>query len=218
VLSKAPAKLPAGPSGRERDLAARCRRGDRAALSDFFREYTPVVERLLGRLVGSSPILEDLVQTTFLEALKTFHRFRGEASLATWVSRIAVHVAHHHFREKSRRPVTLEVIGPGEEPMETKALYRGGDTTPSLVADRRRIGRRLLAVLDRLSAKKRVAFVLHAIEGYSVDEVAALMDSGRAATRSRLWFARREIDAMIAADPVLRQASIELDDGVEEAP
>lgn len=207
------AKPGLGPSSRERDLAARCRRGDRAALAEFFREYSPVVERLLGRLVGSSPIHEDLVQTTFVEAIKSFPRFRGEASLATWVSRIAVHVAHHHFREKSRRPVALEVIGPGEEPPGAPFRVQDG---PSVAADRRRIGRRLFAVLERLTAKKRIAFVLHAIEGYSVDEVAALMDAGRAATRSRLWFARREIDAMVAADPHLRQAAEDLGDVGEE--
>jgi RNA polymerase sigma-70 factor (ECF subfamily) len=190
----------------EQDLASRCRKGDRQALAEFFREYSPIVERLLGRLVGSSPILEDLVQTTFLEAMKSFPRFRGEASLSTWVSRIGVHVVHHHFREKSRRPVALEVIEPGEEPTATPR-------PPSHVADQRRIVRRLQAVLDRLTAKKRIAFVLHAIEGYSVDEVAALMDAGRAATRSRLWFARREIDAMVASDPVLCQALRDLVEG-----
>ena len=199
------------PTPSERDLATRCRRGDRAAQAEFFRELSPVVERLLGRMVGGAPVLEDLVQTTFLEAIKSFPRYRGEASLATWVSRIAVHVAHHHFRTKKRRPAALEAIGPDEEPLAHQP-------SPSVEVDRRRIARRLLSVLDRLTAKKRIAFVLHALEGYTVDEVAALMGAGRAATRSRLWFARREIDAHIAADPWLRTVARDLAGSFGEEP
>ncbi len=189
----------------ERRLAARCRRGDRAALGEFFRQYSPAVERMVGRLLGRSPVYEDLVQTTFVEAIRSFPNFRGEASLATWVSRIAVHVVHRHFREKTRRPVALEVIEPGAEP-------RARGASPPVEVARRLLARRLFGVLEKLTAKKRIAFVLHAIEGYSVDEVAALMGAGRAATRSRLWFARREIDAHVAADPVLAQAALEMGD------
>jgi RNA polymerase sigma-70 factor (ECF subfamily) len=185
----------------ERALANGCRAGDRAALDRFFRDYVRRVERVLGRVVGPTPDLEDLVQATFVEALRSFARYRGEASMATWVTRIAVHVAHHHLRRGVRRVLPLELVP--EEPSSPGA-------PPDDELDARRLQARLHRLLDRVKPKKRIAFVLYVVEGHSVEEVAALMGASRTATKSRLFFARRELQAMVKRDPVLRARALSL--------
>ena len=69
--------------------------------------------------------------------------------------------------------------------------------------DERRLGPLLYALLDRIAAPKRIALLLFAVEGRPVEEVAALMGATQTATRSRVFFARRELRALIAADPRL---------------
>jgi RNA polymerase sigma-70 factor (ECF subfamily) len=177
-------------------MVAGCRAGDAASLDRFFRAHVAYVERVIARLTGPTPDLEDLVQATFVQAFQSFRRYRGEASLKTWVTRIAVHVTLHQLRAGVRRVVPLELVKEADEPHD-----------PALPADQeaasRQLARRLHALLDRVSAKKRVAFLLYAVEDYSIEEVAALTGSSKAATKSRIWFARREVLAMVGAHPDL---------------
>jgi len=179
-------------------LVAGCRAGDAASLERFFAAHVKYVERVISRLTGPTPDLEDLVQTTFIQAFQSFGRYRGEASLKTWVTRIAVHTALHQLRSGVRRMVPLELVTDGDEPNDPAA-------PADQQAANRQLARRLHALLDRIAPKKRIAFLLYTVEDYSIEEVAALTDASKAATKSRIWFARRELVAMVRGQPDLRQ-------------
>jgi DNA-directed RNA polymerase specialized sigma24 family protein len=58
--------------------------------------------------------------------------------------------------------------------------------------------------LEAIAPKKRIAFVLHVVEGYSLEEVATLMKASRTATKSRVFWARRELLARAGRDALLR--------------
>ena len=73
------------------------------------------------------------------------------------------------------------------------------------MVEERVLAERVHRALDWLSPKKRIAFLLFAVEGHSIPEVAALMGAGKAATKSRIWFARRELLALARKDPALRE-------------
>jgi RNA polymerase sigma-70 factor (ECF subfamily) len=189
------ATSPAG-SGEEAALVAGCRANDPASLEAFFRAHARYVERVIARLTGPTPDLEDLVQTTFIQAFQSFARFRGEASLKTWVTRIAVHVALHQLRAGVRRALPLELVPDRLEPEDPAA-------PADQEASSRQLARRLHALLDEIAPKKRVAFLLYTVDEHSIEEVAALTGSSKAATKSRIWFARRELLAMVKAHPDL---------------
>jgi RNA polymerase sigma-70 factor, ECF subfamily len=182
--------------GDEPALVAGCRAHDPASLDAFFRAHARYVERVIARLTGPTPDLEDLVQTTFIQAFQSFGRFRGEASLKTWVTRIAVHVALHQLRAGVRRALPLELVPESQEPTD---LGPSADQE----ASSRQLARRLHALLDEIAPKKRVAFLLYTVEENSIEEVAALTGASKAATKSRIWFARRELMALVKAHPDL---------------
>lgn len=169
----------------------------------MFREYGDVVERMIARLVGASPDLEDLVQTTFVEAMRTIHRYRGEASFKTWLTSIAVHVAQHHLRAgRLRRHAPLELI--------PEAHIASGAPDIEAKLDERRLSARLYALLDKIPARQRVALLLFSIDGRSADEVAALMGASQTTTRSRVFFARRALRALIKEDAGLSDMAANL--------
>ncbi len=186
--------------GDDARLLEACRAGDVPALDRFYRDHVDRVTGVIGRLVGPTPDLEDLVQATFAEAFGSLARFRGESSLSTWVIRIGVHVAIHHLRHGLRRPVPLQVLPDSDEPSD-----------PGVPVDRdldaRRVVRRLDRALDCLSPKRRVALLLYVAEGYSIDEVAALTGTTRVAAKSRIFFARRQLLRLARRDPVLRNVT-----------
>lgn len=184
-------------------LIEACRRGERAALERVFRRESPFLERVLYRVVGPSSDLEDLLQQTLEHAIRAFPAFRGEASVRTWLTRIAVRTALHHLRHPAqKRRAALEVIEGG--------LSDVANSRPAHEADARRRLRVLYEHLARLDPKHHTAFVLFQVEGRSMEEVAALMDSGVSTTKSRVMWARRKLFARLAKDPRAREWFAEL--------
>jgi RNA polymerase sigma-70 factor (ECF subfamily) len=204
-----PAKWSAEPEWASDDpVIDLCLEGHAEAIERLFRAYAPMVQGVISKLVGPTPDFEDLVQTTFAEALGNLSRFRGEAKLSTWLCGIAVHVAQHHLRAgKVRRHVPLELVANDDEPtgpflVETRSADQN--------IDGRRLSLKLHKLLDRIAPKKRIALLLYVMEERSVQEIAALMKATQTATRSRMFFARRELRKLIASDAELRDLASEI--------
>lgn len=200
VLSSAPSERKTPPPLQiAADVVDACRRGDRVALDLVFRAHAEVLERVIARLVGPKADVEDLLQETFAAAIEAFPRFRGEASVRTWLHRIAINVTQHHLRQpRHRRDVALDVetIGESAAPVATETI------------ESRDRARRLYDHLDHLDAPKRIALILHVIEDRPIAEVAALTGASQTATKSRLFWARRSLLKRLLRDP-----SFAADDG-----
>lgn len=179
------------------DLVEACRRGDREALQTVLSTHSQFLERLLYRVAGASEV-EDLLQMTFIAAIRAFPNFRGEAQVRTWLARIAIRVTHDRFKraEHRRRGSLTE--------HQWDALADGGPDPERQSRNRDQL-ERLQHHLEAIGHKKRTAFVLHVFEGHSMEEVAALTDATVAATKSRVFWARRELLARAAKDPQLKE-------------
>jgi RNA polymerase sigma-70 factor (ECF subfamily) len=182
-----------------------CRARRPEAVEALYRAYGSMIEGVIGRLVGPTADFEDLVQTTFAEAIANLGRFRGEAKLSTWLCGIAVNVAHHHLRAgKVRRHVPLELVADDRAP-PSLSLVEGNAVEADERLDGRRLAAKLHAACDRIAPKKRIALLLYVLEDRSVEEIAALMRATQTATRSRMFFARRELRKIVRNDPELRE-------------
>ncbi len=193
-------------AAREHDveIARRAADGDRAAQRELFQAQRRSVHHTLFRILGSNRDIEDLVQDAFIEIFRALPSFRGDSTLARWCQTITTRVAY--LAISRRKPATVE-LGLVEEVV--------ADPSPDAarVAHARDAARRLYAALDRLDAKKRIAFALAVIDGLPLREVAKLTESSTFATKTRVWRARREIDKRAQNDPVLREYLGALDGG-----
>src|SRR6478672_6948983 len=148
VVPPAPAESP--------QLLQRCQVGEREALGEFYRLYRPEVVRNLHRVLGPGRgDVEDVLQDVFIEAFRSIGRFRGDAKLSTWLYRVCVNVALQRLRKKKRQAEVDEDRGP--EPSSEQTPERGLDARRRLQA--------VYRILDELSPKKRIVFILHEIEG-----------------------------------------------------
>jgi RNA polymerase sigma-70 factor, ECF subfamily len=163
------------------------------------RVELPRVERLLGRMLGPRADLQDLVQTVFVEAVRSFAHYRQDGSPGAFIGGIAVKVARRALRGTAysrRRSALTEVMA--------ESLTSQGGNPEQACADQRALARLRIA-LDRIAAKKRIAFCLWALEGLEMPEIAALTGASVAATRSRIFHAQRELRRIAERDPVLRE-------------
>jgi RNA polymerase sigma-70 factor (ECF subfamily) len=183
-----------------------CRRGERLALADLFQREAPYLERVLSRIMAGSSELEDLLQLTLEQAIHAFPSFRGEASVRTWLTRIAVRTAMRHLKHPAqKRRVAFDLIEGG--------LSGASQSRPAHEAEARaRLGA-LKVHLDALDEKHRTAFVLFQVEGRSMEEVAALMDANLSTTKSRVMWARRKLFARLRKDPQTRTWLGEYEEG-----
>jgi RNA polymerase sigma-70 factor (ECF subfamily) len=176
------------------ELLERCRAGERAALGEFYRLYRNDVVRTLSRVLGPGRgDLEDVLQDVFIEAFRSLGRFRGDAKLSTWLYRVCVNLALQRLR-KRKRLAEVPIIDGAQLPES------GTDETPEKGLENRRRLDAVYRILDRLSPKKRMVFVLHEIEGHEPKEIAQLVGAPVLTVRTRLHYARKEFYAIAADD------------------
>jgi RNA polymerase sigma-70 factor (ECF subfamily) len=130
-----------------------------AALFDAYGQY---VERLLVRVLGRDPEIEDLLHEVFVEALANIGQLRDPAKLKGWLTRMTVFIARGSLRRR-RRQAWL-VFLPGDEVPEQPSGSSAPETRDLLA--------RVFAVLRKLRPNHRIAFSLRYIEGMTLPEAA----------------------------------------------
>jgi RNA polymerase sigma-70 factor (ECF subfamily) len=128
----------------------------------LFDAYGAYVERLLMRVLGPDPELEDLLHEVFVEALDSIENLRDPRRLKGWLTRMTVFVARGSIRRRRRH--RRLVLVPTED-----SLPR---SSPPEAHERRELLRRVFRILDELDENQRVAFSLRYIEGMTLGEAA----------------------------------------------
>lgn len=176
---------------------AKAQAGDARALDWIVRAQWQRVQRLLSRVWGPRQDLEDLVQTTFLETLRALPSFRRESELSTFIAGIAIRVARRALRPSLvvRHAVSLDDVD------SPSARTSAPDAQQSQSEALRRVHR----ILAQVAEPKRVAFLLWALEGMPVPQIAESMQASLSATRSRIFHAQKELTREAQRDPYLRE-------------
>jgi RNA polymerase sigma-70 factor (ECF subfamily) len=190
-------------------LVERCQRGEAAAFRELFHEHRQDVARLAQRMLGRTTDLEDIVQEVFLQVHRSIRDFRHGARFSTWLYRVTVNVVLMHRRAAKSRPIF------GEAPEHLTAIDQGPRADEQL--ERQRRVQAFHRLLDRLSEKKRLVFVLHELEGLAPGEIAKIVGSPVLTVRTRLFYARRELLALLAEEPSLAGLAAELSADAQEA-
>jgi RNA polymerase sigma-70 factor (ECF subfamily) len=177
-------------------LVARVKLGDVRAFEMLVVKYQRRIERLIGRMVRDSDLVQDIAQETFIRAYRALPQFRGEAAFYTWLYRIAVNTAKKALVDMKRDPLVFESArSSGEDGEETSRIENelsDGETPEALLASKE-IAAAVNAAIGALSEDLRQAITLREIEGLSYEEIAELMNCPIGTVRSRIFRAREAI-------------------------
>ncbi len=174
-------------------LFERMRDGDMGALGILFDRHAQDVRRVISRLGVATGDVDDLVQQTFLEAMRAADRYDGRSHAKPWLAGIAVIMVRRHRRSLGRLVKRLTEWG-----RESEAEDRG--PTPNETYELSEMARKAEQALAKLSAKKREVFILVALEGLSGEQVATALSIPVATVWTRLHHARLDLRELLAEE------------------
>lgn len=182
------------PSEGELGLVAAARRGDHRAFEALVLKYQGRIFRLIQRLVSGSDVVDDLAQEVFIRAYRSLGDFKGEASLYTWLYKIALNICRNHYRSRGRRPAYTEL----DEADGSAGLEAAGGS-PEDEVFRREFWEQLQRGLAGLPAEQREAVVFCDLEGMSYEEMATLLGVPIGTVRSRIFRGRKALQQRLAS-------------------
>jgi len=178
------------------ELVDRAKRGEVRAFEMLVVKYQRRIERLIGRMVRDTDLVQDIAQETFIRAYRALPQFRGESAFYTWLYRIAVNSAKKALSDLKRDPLVLEGNRGGQEDGEESSRLENeltdGETPEALLASKE-IAAAVNSAIEDLSDDLRQAITLREIEGLSYEEISEAMSCPIGTVRSRIFRAREAI-------------------------
>lgn len=160
--------------------------GDERALRALWTRHAPHIDTVVRRLVGGDPdAAADIAQEVWIQIFRALPSYRGDSQFGTWAHRIAVNRTLNALR-KTRRLANLET-----EVQEDSAFVEPDN-------DRTFIAQSIEQAAARLSPGARVVFMMHDVEGYTHEEIAAELGITAGGSKSQLFKARAKLRKLLA--------------------
>jgi len=195
-LAASPAEQPG--SVEEMELVKRARRGDLAAYDVLVRRYQERIYATIYHMTSNHEDANDLAQEAFIKAFRALRSFKGGSSFYTWVYRIAVNKTINFLKQRRNKgQMSLDDLDfNAEHDPDLVALV--SDKTPRREVGLTELQEKLNAAMQKLSEPHRLVVTLHDVQGLSHEEIAKIMDCNVGTVRSRLFYARQQLQAYLS--------------------
>jgi RNA polymerase sigma factor (sigma-70 family) len=190
---------PTTPAGMlEIDLVKQARKGDFAAYDELVKRYQQRIYATIYHMTANHEDANDLAQESFIKAFQALPSFKGGSTFYTWLYRIAVNKTINFLKQrKNRQHMSLNDLDfNAEHDPDLMALI--SDKTPVREVGLTELQQKLNEALLKLSEPHRMVVVLHDVQGVSHDEIAEMMDCNIGTVRSRLFYARQQLQGFLA--------------------
>jgi len=185
-------KAPAVGAANEPDLVRRAKRQDKEAFEELVRRHQHRVFAVAGGILKRREDVEDVAQQVFVKAYFSLKRFDQRAAFGTWLYKITVNECWDLLRKKKVRPLMYEADLSEEQArqaMESAEQGSGGPDISERLAARQQVER----LLEGLDERDRLMLILKEVEGFSIEEIAEVLELNANTVKVRLFRARRRI-------------------------
>jgi RNA polymerase sigma factor (sigma-70 family) len=181
----------------EGDLVRRAQNGDLEAYDELVKRYQERIYATVYHMTSNHEDANDLAQDSFIKAFQALKSFKGGSSFYTWLYRIAVNKTINFLKQrKNRTHMSLNDLDFNtENNPDLVALI--SDKTPRRDAGLKELQEKLNSALLKLSEPHRLVVVLHDVQGMSHEQVAEVMDCNIGTVRSRLFYARQQLQSFL---------------------
>ncbi len=192
---------PGAPTAEPEDseLVRRAQGGDLEAYDLLVRRHQERLYATVYHMTSNHEDAADITQDTFIKAYNALKGFKGDCLFFTWIYRIAVNRTLNFLKQRKNRAPGLSLNDldfNAEHDPDILALI--SDRTPRRDIDLVELQEKLNAAMQKLSEVHRMVVVLHDIQGMPHEEIASLMDCNAGTVRSRLFYARQQLQAYLS--------------------
>jgi len=195
-VKKEPGEVPDGPDDKE--LVLKAQQGDVHAFDELVERYHGKIYGLTYNMTSNREDAEDLTQEVFVKAFKALPRFKGKSSFYTWLYRIAVNKTINYRKKRNRK--RLLSLDQFDQEIKTDEVYHDltSKGSPLRNVSLTELQKKMNEALQSLSEKHRTVVVLHDMQGIPHEEIAKMVGASVGTIRSRLFYARRQLQAELA--------------------
>jgi RNA polymerase sigma factor (sigma-70 family) len=189
----------AGPGEPEdAQLVAKAKHGDLRAYDALIRRHQQRIYATIYHMTSNHEDANDLTQETFIKAYQAIKSFKGDAGFYTWLYRIAINKTINFLKQRRHRlHLSLnDLDATAENDPDLVALI--SDRTPRRDAALTELQEKLNAAMQKLSEVHRLVVTLHDVQGLSHEEIGEIMDCNVGTVRSRLFYARQQLQAWLS--------------------
>jgi RNA polymerase sigma factor (sigma-70 family) len=167
---------------------------------DLLRPQVEYLYRLAWRFTGNVADAEDLVQDVLLKLFPRTHEMLAIQKLRPWLARVLYHQYVDSVRQRARAPVLELVVGADgeEDPLDKIPATSQG---PEQELERSALRERILVALRQLNPEQRAVIALHDVEGYSLEELEAMLETPIGTLKSRLHRGRQRLRDLLSMEP-----------------
>jgi RNA polymerase sigma-70 factor (ECF subfamily) len=176
----------------DRELVRRAQREDKEAFEELIRRHQNRVFAVAGGILRRREDVEDISQQVFVKAYFSLKKFDQRAAFSTWLYKITVNECWDLLRKKKVRPLVYEADLSEEQARQVASSELGTDPRPD-VSDRLEAKEQVERLLDGLDERDRVMLMLKEVEGFSIEEIADVLELNANTVKVRLFRARRRI-------------------------
>lgn len=186
------------PEVEETVLVRRAQQGDLSAYDDLVRRYQDRIYATIYHMTSNHEDATDLAQEAFIKAFHAIQSFKGGSSFYTWVYRIAVNKTINFLKQrKNKSQMSLNDLDlNAEHDPDLVALI--SEKTPRREVNLTELQEKLNEAMQRLSESHRLVVTLHDVQGLSHEEIAKIMDCNTGTVRSRLFYARQQLQGYLS--------------------
>jgi RNA polymerase sigma-70 factor (ECF subfamily) len=182
----------------EQVLVRKAQGGDMGAYDELVCRYQERIYATIYHMTSNHEDANDLTQETFIKAFQALKSFKGGSSFYTWVYRIGINKTINFLKQrKNRSHMSLNDLDfNAEHDPDLVALV--SDKTPRREVNLAELQEKLNEAMQKLSDSHRLVVTLHDVQGLPHDEIAEIMNCNIGTVRSRLFYARQQLQGYLA--------------------
>lgn len=179
-------------------LVSRAQRGEATAFEELVRRYQDRIYSTIYNMTSNHEDAGDLAQETFIKAYRALNSFKGDSSFYTWIYRIAINKTLNFLKQRKNRVLMSlnDLDFNAEHDPDIVALI--SEKTPRRDINLAELQEKLNAAMLKLSEIHRLVVTLHDIQGMPHEEIAQIMDCNVGTVRSRLFYARQQLQSYLS--------------------
>ncbi len=197
-----------GDYSSEKKLIEKAIRGEKTAQAMIVSDNERLVYNTALKLLANETEAECVLQETFLKVFQALPTFKGQSSLSTWIYRIATNYALMRLRARKKEAADLDESQSDISQDTLDTFNRALGNNPLNTVINNELRESMQQAIEELPPKFRSVFILKDIEGYSLKEIAEMLDMTLAAVKSNLHrarlFLRDRLANYVGSEPLIQ--------------